>query len=806
MKASGLFSFDKNLHFQTEYSLSARPKISMDSVLKNKLKIRTGSMAKKSKNRVKSKRRPFRGKAERYWAEADIAYTEKRYKDAFDWAMKGLKLNPKHTSCYYFAWMSANHFEERRSLFTALQHGWRHNLIEMRQHLAVLGSLAYTSGEYGLAKEAYQALIDNPQKLKGDDAELEREILDAEYYVGVCERLEQTRRQRSEKRRSSKASPPSKRSKPAQQQKQKQEEAPEPPEEIEEELPELELHYEIEQDSILTLIQKRHVTNPAQLDLTLTAYQLSFRASYDQLICLPMLHNVESLWYQEETARKVMRTFRGRTILADEVGLGKTVEAGLVLKEYMLRGLVKSALILVPSSLVHQWRDELHEKFDISCATSLDPLFRDDPAEFWQQPLLLVSLQTARMARHFDAVTARSYDMVIVDEAHHLKNRTTRNWKLVNAVQKTFLLLLTATPVQNKLEELYNLVTLLKPGHLKTAKAFKEEFVARGNPTDPRNREKLRELLKEVMIRNTRSVTHLRLPPRFAYTVKVEPAPEEREFYDAISRFVAQQSQHGKKGISKMVLRRLLEAGGSSHAAAVRLLENMQERGEDVLALIAKGKSLKTAAKVERILDVLNSSKDQTIVFVNHLQTVEHLRKIFQKRRIRHIVYQGGLTPAQKKKAIEEFEGGCPVLLSTDTGGEGHNLQFCHTLINYDLPWNPMRIEQRIGRIHRIGQEKEVQVYNFCASGSLEDYILEILDRKINMFELVVGEIDMILGRLQGEQEFEDMVYELWLEHQDAKERKKAFNSLGTRMKRAKTAYQKSQELDDKLFQEDFGI
>jgi hypothetical protein len=117
-----------------------------------------------------------------------------------------------------------------------------------------------------------------------------------------------------------------------------------------------------------------------------------------------------------------------------------------------------------------------------------------------------------------------------------------------------------------------------------------------------------------------------------------------------------------------------------------------------------------------------------------------------------------------------------------------------------------MRIEQRIGRIHRIGQEKEVQVYNFCASGSLEDYILEILDRKINMFELVIGEIDMILGRLQGEREFEDMVYELWLNHQDAGERKKAFNSLGTRMKRAKTAYQKSQELDEKLFQEDFGI
>lgn len=117
-----------------------------------------------------------------------------------------------------------------------------------------------------------------------------------------------------------------------------------------------------------------------------------------------------------------------------------------------------------------------------------------------------------------------------------------------------------------------------------------------------------------------------------------------------------------------------------------------------------------------------------------------------------------------------------------------------------------MRIEQRIGRIHRIGQQNEVQIYNFCSAGSLEDYMLEILDRKINMFELVVGEIDMILGRLQGEQEFSDLVYELWVKHPDETERQKAFNALGSRLKRARRAYEKSKELDEKLFQEDFGV
>ncbi len=753
---------------------------------------------KKRKDRLLSKKRPLRKKAEDYGWEAADAYEEKQFRDSFELAMKGLAINPRHEVCYHYAWTAANMIKSGSlQLLTALQHGWQHNLIELRQHLSVLGNLAYRSKNYGLAKEAFLALIENPRHLEGEN--LEKEKADAAYYLVLCERMEP--RSAKSKQDVSKKAP-------------EQPPQPEPEEETqetasgqpEEDLPELEIVYDIDEASILNVLKERRTTELSLLELTLNAYKLSFRTSYDQLICLSTLHEVQSLWYQEETVRKVMRTFRGRTILADEVGLGKTIEAGLVLKEYIMRGLVKTALILVPSSLVNQWHGELEEKFDISFVTSNDAIFKEDPERFWQEPYLLVSLQTARMARHFDSVTGRSYDIVIVDEAHHLKNRTTRNWKLVNGIQDTFLLLLTATPVQNKLEELYNLVTLLKPGHLKTSKAFKEEFVARGNPTDPINREKLRELLKEVMIRNTRAVTQLHLPHRFAFTVKVEPTPPEQEFYEGISRFVAQKSANGAKGLSRMVFRRLLEAAGSSHFAALKMLENMSSKDEESGELIKMGKQIKTGGKLGRVLELLKSSPDQKIVFVNYLQTLEYLHQTFQKKKLKHVVYRGGMTPAQKHAAIKKFQDGCPLLLATDTGGEGHNLQFCHTMINYDLPWNPMRIEQRIGRIHRIGQEHEVHIYNFCATGSLEDHILEILDRKINMFELVVGEIDMILGRLQGEQEFEDMVYELWVKHADEAERGKAFNALGTRIKRAKSAYKKSQELDEKLFQEDFGV
>jgi len=563
---------------------------------------------------------------------------------------------------------------------------------------------------------------------------------------------------------------------------------------------------------VLEALQSRRRSQPEMVELALKAYRLSFRTSYDQLLCLPTLQDVRSLRYQEETARKVMKSFRGRAILADEVGLGKTIEAGLILKEYLLRGLVNSALVLAPSSLVRQWQEELAGKFGLTFVSTQDELFRRGPEQFWTDPFILASLQTVRSQRHFSAVTARAYDLVVVDEAHHLKNRTTRNWKLVNAIQKTFLLMLTATPVQNRLEELYNLVTLLRPGHLKTLKSFKAEFVTRGNPTDPRNRGKLRKLLKEVMVRNTRSVTQLRLPPRFALTVRLFPTPEEGEFYQRVSRLVtAQAGRPDTRGGDKLTWRRLLEAAGSSPAAALKMLTRLQERQTDGLGgelndLTALGRSIRQSAKVQQVVELLKASPEQKPLFVNYLASLEYVQQALSEHGIPHAVYQGNLTPARKQAALQAFRDGCPVLLATGSGGEGHNLQFCHVMLNFDLPWNPMEIEQRIGRLHRIGQEKEVQVYNFCAAGSIEDHILEVLDQKINMFKLVVGEIDMILGRLEGEEEFSDLVYTLWVRHPEESARREAFEALAQRLRQARVAYERSKELDEKLFQEDFGV
>jgi superfamily II DNA or RNA helicase len=777
----------------------------------------------KKKRKEKQKARSQRRERSLRQARADElawiareAYRSGHYRHAFDWATKALKIDPDDRFTRDIAIRCAKALPDEKTLYLLLCQAWEREGLYRTEDWFLLGRLALSRQNPRLAEEVLRGLVVELERQgrrfpKTKQKELERLLFACKAMAHAPPPMEKV----------SEPGPPSlpKKEKPPGAKVAAQvSPAPEPgrrgetsPAQAVSQPLEPVITFGVDAEQLLRAIGELRRADLPTLDLTLWAYRLACRVSFDQLICLPTLRNVRSLWYQEETARKVMKAFRGRAILADEVGLGKTIEAGIILKEYLLRGLVRTALILTPSSLINQWEGELREKFGLEFLSTNSPLFRQDPERFWKEPFILASIQTARGKRHFEAVTSRVYDLLIVDEAHHLKSRTTSNWKLVNSIQKTFFLMLTATPVQNNLEELYNLVTLLRPGHLKTRKAFMGEFVSRGNPTDPQNRETLRQLLKEVMVRSTRSLAKVRLPPRFAFTTRVSPTASEASFYRAITEFVSSQSRRPSHGLSKLSLRRLLEAAGSSVSAAVRMLGKMEaEAAREIRAqareLAEMGRNDGEGAKVQRVIELLRASGEQKIIFVNYLATLEYLHEVLGGQAIPHAIFQGGLPAAQKQAAMDTFRDGCPVLLATGIGGEGHNMQFCHMMINYDLPWNPMQIEQRIGRIHRIGQEKEVQVFNFCLGGSLEDHILEVLDRKINMFELVVGEIDMILGRLPGEQEFSDLVYEIWIRHSDETERRRAFDALATRLKRARTAYEKSKELDEKLFQEDFAV
>jgi superfamily II DNA or RNA helicase len=534
---------------------------------------------------------------------------------------------------------------------------------------------------------------------------------------------------------------------------------------------------------------------------------LGLAQGFDELLCLPHLRGIETFWYQVETVRKVLKQFRGRVLLADEVGLGKTIEAGMVLKEYLLRGMAERVLVLTPASLVGQWREELDTKFDIACATTHDTLVRDDPDAFWDQKRIIASLATARRREHAERLTTRDFDLVIVDEAHHLRDRASQSYKLVDRLNKRFLLLLSATPVQNDLVELYNLLTLLKPGIFKTLKEFRAAYMVAGKPRQPANSDRLRELMRGAMIRNTRAVVALKLPRRHAMTVRVDGEQGERHAYEDLAAEVRRLGGEAGSGAHQMTLRHLLGAAGSSPAAASAAVQRMADRHPRVAswrALAKRWAALGAGGKEAALIELLRRNPgEKKLVFVHYRETLAHLANLLTQAGIPFARFEGSLSGPEKDAAIAEFRDRAAVLLCTESGGEGRNIQFCNTLINFDVPWNPMAIEQRIGRIDRIGQQREVFVFNLVTRGTLEEQVLQLLDEKISMFELVVGEVGAILGGVEEDRDFADLVLDAWMKVTEA-DRNEAFDAIGRSLEDARSRHEGAKELDEALFGEDF--
>jgi SNF2 family DNA or RNA helicase len=538
---------------------------------------------------------------------------------------------------------------------------------------------------------------------------------------------------------------------------------------------------------------------------------LGLAQGFDELLCLPHLAGFAPLRHQIETVRKVLKQFRGRVLLADEVGLGKTIEAGMVLKEYALRGMAERMLVLTPASLVGQWREELETKFGLDFATTHDNLARDAPQAFWDQKRIVASIATARRREHTDCLARCSFDLVVVDEAHHLRDRSGKSWQLVDTLNKRFLLLLTATPVQNDLIELYNLVTLLKPGIFKTLKGFRASYMTPGKPRQPANSETLRNLMRGIMIRNTRAVVALKLPRRHAATLKVDGAPGEAEAYAdfaaAARRMAARSEAAGEGGRIRLTLHHLLGAAGSSPAAAAAAAARIAARAPDDPAwgeLARRWAAIGTGGKEAALIDLVRKNPaEKKLVFVQTRATLAHLHDRLRTGGIAVARFDGSLSGPQKDAAIAEFRDSASILLCTQSGGEGRNIQFCNTLINFDVPWNPMAIEQRIGRIDRIGQTREVFVFNLVTRGSLEEKMLALLEEKISMFELIVGEVGAILGGLDEEREFPDLVLDAWLEASEAG-RSQAFDELAARLDQARLRHEDAKALDARLFGEDF--
>jgi superfamily II DNA or RNA helicase len=567
------------------------------------------------------------------------------------------------------------------------------------------------------------------------------------------------------------------------------------------------IRFEMPDPKDFDLLDRNPKDSAEEFILRLDLAHVSLLRSYDELLCLPQLHGVDHYWYQVETARKVLKQFRGRVLLADEVGLGKTIEAGMILKEYILRGMVRRVLILTPASLVGQWREEMETKFGLEFITSHDSLIQRNAGDFWARPRIIASIAAARREPHFELLSRQQFDLVIVDEAHHLKNRASKNYRVVDGLNKRFLLLLSATPVQNNLIEIYNVLTLLKPGIFKTEREFRSIYMTPGKPRVPANRDKLQSLMRDAMIRNTRALVDVRLPARRAVTVKVDPLPEEQECYEELSRLLRSLppdwvTQH------HLALHHILETAGSSpravRAALGRFL-NADPPGA-WRGLLDRYSTLERGAKTETLLLLLERNpSEKKMVFVRFRETLHLLSDVCHSRGIPFVAFEGGMTGPEKDAAIESFRETVPLLLSTESGGEGRNVQFCNTMINFDLPWNPQLIEQRIGRIHRIGQKREVFVFNLAMRNTVEEHVLLILDEKINMFELVVGEIQSILGEMEEDRGFASLVFSAWIAATE-ETRREAFDRLTEQLLAAKRDYQSARALDDEIFGEEFEV
>jgi SNF2 family DNA or RNA helicase len=516
------------------------------------------------------------------------------------------------------------------------------------------------------------------------------------------------------------------------------------------------------------------------------------RPGFETFICQPRLR-FEPFPYQLEAASRVLRHMQGRAILADEVGLGKTIEAGIVLSELRLRGLASRVLVLTPAGLVGQWCEELERKFALPCVIA-DRHFEAPPSE-GVQPIIVASLAAARRDRLRAELTAPTWDLVIADEAHRLKNARSASARLARSLLTRYMLLLTATPIENRLSDLFQLVSLVRPGLLGSAAEFRTRH-GQGDGAQVRNVAALQLALRELMVRHRRSEITVMLPRRLAETIRVAPEDDESDLYRAISDRVRDQARQATSSRT-LALRSIQQLAGSSPWACA---DSLAKLGWEDLAQQAA--SIVSTAKATALLELLRRHQargEKVVVFTAFRRTLQALGRLLADDGFDVAVYHGSLTRVEKDAAIGRFADTTPVLLSTEAAGEGRNLQFCHVMVNFDLPWNPMKIEQRLGRIHRIGQQHDVQLTNLVSRGTLEDRLIEVLQAKINLFELVVGELDMILGRVADDLDFETLVFQQYVASRDDAEFATRLDEVGDELAAARVGYLANRERVDGL-------
>ncbi|MDP1729135.1 MAG: SNF2-related protein, partial [archaeon] len=366
-----------------------------------------------------------------------------------------------------------------------------------------------------------------------------------------------------------------------------------------------------------------------------------------------------------------------------------------------------------------------------------------------------------RMFRHNKAHEI-TWDLVMVDEAHKLKDRSTVRWQFVDRIPKKRFLILTATPFQNDLIELYNLLHLLKKGHLGKIKEFNKKFLNRGNKRHTLNPKELKSKLDELMVRRRRSDTIVNYMKRIPKVIAVDLTPEEYDIYNSICDLLKTKyfSANGNEINGRLIIFAILPKITSSSRSAIESLERISrdEKYHGKTRKIAgeileKYKLLKKDSKIEKLIEIVQEiyQEDKAakiLIYTRHPTTLRYIVEKLQPFNLKIVEFIGGLDREEKTKRIKEFKENADILISTDTGAEGLNFQFCSNLINYDLPWNPMSVEQRIGRLDRIGQKKDMNIYSLATKNTMEERVVDLIINKMCCIGMVIGELPIILFNL----------------------------------------------------------
>src|SRR5438094_1000493 len=506
--------------------------------------------------------------------------------------------------------------------------------------------------------------------------------------------------------------------------------------------------------------------------------------------------------HQVSVAHQVLSAPQPRFVLADEVGLGKTIEAGLVLSGLLHAGLVKRCLVVAPSHLTVQWLAELFHKFNL-LFTLMDPDRARDarqeapdpdaPGSPWvRHNLVVTSLEWLRRAgKEAEEAAAAGWDLVVFDEAHHL--RGARAYEVANALSRASwgLLLLTATPLQLDPGEYHALLRLVDPAPPASEEELRARLARQGDlstevrallagdssaarriaalfPEDP-DLKKLEgtELLAHLsesyglsarLLRNRRAVVG-GFTPRVLTKIGVTPSAAERQLEREVRAALAEAHARGRLP-GGAVLSGLLRHLGSSPPALAVALTASGDKGRRALAPRASTLSAENDSKLQAFRELLDGelAGEKVLVFAEARETIEYLRLHLarpqgKRKGIEALAYAGDLSPAERDKLVARFRDpeGPRVLLCTELGGEGRNFQHCHVLVNYDLAWSPAAIEQRIGRIDRIGQSREVRIFAFRPEATLAARVLDLLDEAVGVFREPVGGLDYVLESVESE-------------------------------------------------------